>query len=63
MARGTGIPVSQPFTADAEWREVSLPLAAFKGVDKGAITMISFSAGPQPGSYRFQIADVRLLAQ
>lgn len=63
MARGTGIPVSQPFTAETEWREVSLPLAAFKGVDKGAITMISFGAGPQPGSYRFQIADVRLLAQ
>lgn len=63
MSRGGNIPVSQPFTAEAEWREVSLPLEAFKGVDTAAITMISFNAGPKPGAYQFQIADVRLLAQ
>lgn len=63
MSRGGNIPVSQPFTAEAEWREVSLPLDAFKGVDTAAITMISFNAGPKPGAYQFQIADVRLLAQ
>lgn len=63
MSQGGSIPVSQPFTAEAEWREVSLPLDAFKGVDTAAITMISFSAGPKPGAYQFQISDVRLLAQ
>jgi hypothetical protein len=25
--------------------------------------MLAFSAGPQPGEYRFELADVRLLAQ
>ncbi|KQV90988.1 amidohydrolase [Massilia sp. Root351] len=63
MSRSGNIPVSQPFTAEAEWREVSLPLDAFKGVDTAAITMISFNAGPKPGAYQFQIADVRLLAE
>jgi imidazolonepropionase-like amidohydrolase len=63
MSRSGNIPVSQPFTAEQEWREVSLPLDAFKGVDTAAITMISFNAGPKPGTYQFQIADVRLLAQ
>ena len=63
MSRSGNIPVSHPFTAEAEWREVSLPLEAFKGVDTAAITMISFNAGPKPGAYQFQIADVRLLAQ
>lgn len=63
MSRGGNIPASQPFTAETEWREVSLPLDGFKGIDTAAITMISFNAGPRPGAYQFQIADVRLLAQ
>lgn len=63
MSKGASIPVSQPFTAQAEWREVSMPLDAFKGVDTAAISMISFSAGPRTGAYQFQISDVRLLAQ
>lgn len=63
MSKGATIPVSQPFTAQAEWREVSMPLDAFKGVDTAAISMISFSAGPRTGAYQFQISDVRLLAQ
>jgi hypothetical protein len=42
---------------------VVLPLAAFKGVDAGALTMIAFNAGPKPGDYQFQIADVRLTEQ
>ena len=63
MSKAGPIPASQPFTADADWREVSMPLAGFKGVDAAAITMISFNAGPKAGNYQFQIADVRLLAQ
>jgi hypothetical protein len=63
MSKGVSIPVNQPFTAGESWSEVVLPLAAFKGVDAGALTMIAFNAGPKPGDYQFQIADVRLTEQ
>jgi hypothetical protein len=62
MSKGVQIPVNVPFTATSEWDEVSVPLAAFKGIDPALIVMIGFNAGPKPGSYVFQIADVRLLA-
>jgi len=57
---GMAIPRSVPFDADAEWREVAIPFSAFAGVDPATVTMIGFNAGPQPGDYRFEIADVRL---
>jgi imidazolonepropionase-like amidohydrolase len=63
MSKGVSIPVNQPFTAGESWSEVVLPLAAFKGVDASALTMIAFNAGPKPGDYRFQITDVRLTEQ
>ncbi|KQV53799.1 MULTISPECIES: CIA30 family protein [unclassified Duganella] len=63
MSRAGQIPVSMPFEAAADWQEVSLPLAGFKGIDTSAITMIAFNAGPQTGDYRFQISDVRLMLQ
>jgi hypothetical protein len=61
MAQGTSMPVSQPFTAGAEWAEVSMPLASFHGIDPAGILMLGFHAGPKPGAYQFEIADVRLL--
>ncbi|MCE3263087.1 MAG: amidohydrolase [Pseudoduganella sp.] len=63
MSKAGQIPVNVPFQAAAEWQEISLPLASFKGIDTSAITMIAFNAGPQPGDYQFQIADVRLMPQ
>lgn len=63
MSKAGSIPVNVPFDAAADWQEVSLPLASFKGVDVSTITMIGFNAGPQPGDYQFQIADVRLMPQ
>jgi imidazolonepropionase-like amidohydrolase len=63
MSRGMSIPVSVPFNAPAEWTEVTLPFNAFKGVDPGAIIMLGFNAGPQTGSYRFEMTDVRLVQQ
>lgn len=57
---GMTIPRSVPFDAGAEWQEVAIPFSAFAGVDPAAVTMIGFNAGPQPGDYRFEIADVRL---
>ena len=63
MSKSGQIPVSVPFDAAAEWQEISLQLASFKGIDTSAITMIAFNAGPQAGDYQFQIADVRLMPQ
>lgn len=63
MSGGNNAPVSLPFQAGGDWREVSMALADFKGIDASAISMIAFNAGPKTGSYRFEIADVRLLAQ
>jgi hypothetical protein len=58
---GMTIPRSVPFETGAEWKEVAIPFSAFAGVDPAAVTMIGFNAGPQPGDYRFEIADVRLV--
>lgn len=61
MSKGVQIPVSMPFTAEAAWREVTIPFSSLKGIDASMITMIAFNAGPKPGDYAFQISDVRLL--
>jgi imidazolonepropionase-like amidohydrolase len=58
---GMAIPRSVAFETGAEWKEVAIPFSAFAGVDPAAVTMIGFNAGPQPGDYRFEIADVRLV--
>lgn len=63
MGAANGRPSSVPFVAGPEWAEISLPLSAFAGIDPAAVAMLAFSAGPQPGEYRFELADVRLLAQ
>lgn len=61
MARGSNLPVGLPFTAGDDWAEVSMPLNSFQGIDPSGIVMIGFHAGPKPGTYRFEINDVRLL--
>jgi imidazolonepropionase-like amidohydrolase len=61
--QGSFIPLNVGFTAAAEWQEVSLPLAKFKGLDPSIVTMLGFNAGPTPGNYQLQIADVRLLKE
>jgi hypothetical protein len=58
---GMTVPRGVPFEAGAQWQEVAIPFSAFAGVDPTAVTMIGFNAGPQPGDYRFEIADVRLV--
>jgi len=60
---GMRIPRNVGFTAGAQWQEVAIPFSAFAGVDPGAVTMIGFNAGPQPGDYRIEIADVRLTSE
>ena len=63
MSQGVQIPGMKGFTAGPEWTEVSVPFSELKGIDPAAVTMLGFNAGPQPGDYRFEIADVRLLSQ
>ena len=63
MGAGSQRPSMVPFVAKGEWEEVSVPLSAFAGIDPAAVAMLAFSAGPQPGDYRFELADVRLLEQ
>jgi len=63
MGAANGRPSSVPFVAGKEWEDISVQLSAFAGIDPAAIAMLAFSAGPQPGEYRFELADVRLLAQ
>lgn len=58
---GMRIPRTVSFDAGAQWQEVAIPFSAFAGVDPATVSMIGFSAGPQPGDYRFEIADVRLV--
>ncbi len=62
MSQGVQIPGTKSFTAGPEWTEVAVPFSELKGLDPAAVTMLGFTAGPQPGDYRFEIADVRLLA-
>jgi hypothetical protein len=62
LSQGASYPRSVGFDAGREWSEVKIPLNQFQGVDPTAVLMIGFNAGPQPGSYRFEISDVRLLA-
>lgn len=61
--KGSYIPISVPFKASEEWREISIAFSKFSGLDPAEITVIAFNAGPQAGSYRFQIADIRLLKE
>ncbi|MFC5458609.1 CIA30 family protein [Massilia niabensis] len=63
MSQGLQIPGAKPFTAGPEWSEVTVPFSDLKGIDPAAVTMLGFNAGPQPGDYRFEIVDVRLLPQ
>ncbi|MDY0963071.1 CIA30 family protein [Massilia sp. CFBP9026] len=63
IGAGNARPSTMPFVAKGEWEEVSVPLSAFAGIDPAAVAMLAFSAGPQPGDYRFELADVRLLEQ
>jgi len=63
MGAGNQRPSMVPFVAGKEWQEVSVPLKDFAGIDPAAVAMLAFSAGPQPGDYRFELVDVRLLEQ
>ena len=55
------VPVARPFTAGAEWTEVTLPFAQFPGVSAASLQALIFAAGPGPRDFRFTIDDVRFV--
>lgn len=63
MSQGVQVPGAKSFRAGPEWAEVTVPIGELKGIDPALVTMLGFNAGPQPGDYRFEIVDVRLLTQ
>ena len=52
-------PLTQTFVADSTWKEYVFPLSAFGGIDGRDIMALMFVGGPQPGTFRLQIDDVR----
>ena len=63
MSQGVQAPGASSFVAGPEWSEVTVPLRALKGIDPALLTVLGFNAGPQPGDYRFEIVDVRLVTE
>lgn len=63
MSKGSSVPGYVGFDAGSDWKEVKIPLSQFAGFDPSAVLMLGFNAGPQPGNYHFEIADVRLLQE
>jgi hypothetical protein len=52
-------PLVQSFTPGADWKEFTIPISAFSGIDGHDILGVLFAGGPQPGSFALQIDDVR----
>lgn len=63
LSPGMSIPAALEFGTTAQWQEITLKLADFTGVDSRNLSMVSFGAGPELGEYRFNISDIRLLAE
>lgn len=59
---GGYVPGIQTFAAGPEWKQYTFPLSAFGGTDGHDVTVVMFSAGPEPQKFDFQIDDVRLTA-
>lgn len=53
-------PVTVTFTAGPAWRQVTIPLAEFAGIDLTQVTMLMLAAGPEAGTFELAIDDVRL---
>jgi hypothetical protein len=60
FSEGKGFaPLTQTFVAGAEWKEYVFPLSAFAGIDGHDIMALIVGGGPAPGSFAFQIDNVR----
>src|SRR5262249_17936865 len=48
------------FSAEAQWKEYVIPLAAFGGIDGSDVRGILFGAGPEAGAFKFEIDEVTM---
>ncbi|TXH67364.1 MAG: amidohydrolase [Lysobacteraceae bacterium] len=55
-----GMPSMQTFAADAQWREVRLPLSGFAGADLANLRGIAITAGQPEGDFVVRIDQVEL---
>lgn len=54
-------PATIPFNAGAEWERFSFPYTQFGAVDGHDLLGVLFTASPTPGTFAFQIDDVRFI--
>ena len=52
-------PIARSFETTTGWKEYTMPLASFAGVDGKGLMAVIFTGGPDAGSFRFQIDNVR----
>jgi len=55
------IPAAVSFNAGAEWQHFSFPYTQFGAVDGHDLLGVLFTASPAPGTFAFQIDDVRFI--
>lgn len=56
----SGIPPSQNFVIDSEWRTVSLSLSEFAGLNTKVLSGFAFVAGPAVGDFEFYLDNIRI---
>ncbi len=54
------MPLSRPFIAGAEWKEIVLPFSTFGDTDGADVMGLVFAATGTPGVFAFQIDEIRL---
>jgi imidazolonepropionase-like amidohydrolase len=59
---GGQMPAMAPFSVSAQWTEISIPFSAMRGFDASGATMLAITS-LQPGPYKIEIADVRLVKE
>lgn len=53
------LPVTQRFTVQPDWKAYHFPLRSFDGMDGHDVTTLGFVAGPDAGSFRLHIREIR----
>ena len=53
-------PATQNFVAGPEWKQITLPFAAFGDVDGSDIMAIAWTAGPKTGKFELELDSIRL---
>ena len=57
----TGAPPSQTFAVSDQWKQVRLDLNRFKDIDKHNFIGVAIVSGPNTGTFKYQLDDVKLV--